>query len=229
MRIAIYLVLTICICTSSCAQSLRPSEVTGRYKYISTDSLSGIRLELTKDGMFQYSAGGDVQTMYSSGKWKLNKDTLIMNSSIDRKNIPIAVKEEIVDSIRTNVKVELVQNLDGEALENAVFRFNNDTLNECVPFFESDCGLKIGSINNLRVELNNGVSSKWVELKNKRANLLKVTVSIHGMLGSYLFLVNQRYLYKNGSLYPLPITQITELDLRKGETVKREVVLQKIP
>jgi hypothetical protein len=229
INISLVLLLSICIPSLSCAQLLKPktlSRVIGKYNYVAADSLSGIRLELNKDGNFLYSAGGDLQTMYTSGKWSFNRDTLIINSSIDKKNIPIVVREEIVDSIKTNIRVELVRNLNGESMDDAVFRFNSDTTKECIPFLESGCDIKIGSIDNLRIELNNDVSSKWIRIKNKKTNLLKVTVGIRDTLGSYLFLVNQKYLYKNGKLYPLPITQITELN-RSGEQIKREIALQK--
>ncbi len=229
-RILTILLSSVCISSLSCAQSLRSekaSKIIGNYSYTATDSLSGIRLELNSDGHFKYSVGSDMQVMHSYGNWVLQKDTLTLNSSIDKEKIPVSIKEEIVDSLKEYIQIALVSNLDGEIMEDATLNFNNDTTTECIPLFGAGCNRKIGSVDNLCIRLNNGISSKWIRLKSKKANLLKITVDVHGMLGSYLFLVNQKYLYKNGNLYVLPITQITELDIRNGGTVKREIILQK--
>lgn len=229
MKISISFLLLFSIPLLSCAQlkSNKVADISGKYNYVATDSLSGMTLNINKDGSFSYSVETDVSTMHTSGRWSLIKDTLIINSSIDQKNIPISIKEEAVDSIGTNVRIELPYNLDGEAMDDAAFNFNNDTTQACIPFWNPSCNIKIGSIHSLRLELSNGVSSKWITLKNKKANHLMVTVNIHGTLGSYLFLTNEKYLYRDGKLYPLPIIEVTEYDMRSGKEVKREVVLEK--
>lgn len=230
MRIVMMLILSIVNLSMGSAQTVAPGNnntIAGSYRYMALDSLSGIKINIDADGGFKYTVSTDVNTMHTSGRWRLIRDTLIISSSIDQKNIPISVNEEVVDSIKKHVSIEMPHNLDGDTMDEAVFNFNNDTIRNWIPFWEPDCNMEIGSIDNLRLDLNNGASSTWIKLKNKKANHLIVSVDIHGMLGSYLFLKDLKYLYKQGKLYPLPITEITEHDMRSGNMIKREVVLQK--
>lgn len=199
------------------------ARIWGSYYYSATDSLSGIKLDLNKNGTFFYTAGGDIESMHSLGKWILRKDTLVLNSSIDRNAIPISVKEQKADTLKDRMVISLQNSIDGEVVE-AIIRLNSDTTTECIPLFGTGCDHKLGAIKNFRVDFNNGTYSKWYEVKNKMANLIKIIVNIKEITA--MPIVNQRYLYRNGKLYNTPPIEVTELD-RDGNLVKREIILEK--
>lgn len=202
---------------------IKVAKIYGSYCYSGTDSLSGITLDLNKNGTFFYTAGGDIESMHSSGRWILRKDTLVLNSLIDRNAIPISVKELMVDTLKDRMVISLQNSVDGEIVE-AIIRLNSDTTTECIPLFGTGCDHKLGVIKNFRVDFNNGTYSKWYEVKNKMANLIEIIVNIKQVTA--MPIVNQRYLYRNDKLYNTPPIEVTELD-RDGSLVKREIILEK--
>jgi hypothetical protein len=175
------------------------NSIIGKYRYLSQDKLSGITLTLNPNGTFDYDIGGDLVTYHSKGKWKKSKDTLILNSSLVKENIPLSITEEVVDSIQDYVHFNWINNLDNDAI-NATLSFNGDTLSQCEPFTGTNCQPKVGSIDSILVWFSNGAKSRWFQVKNRRANKISVTVSVHDVLERYIYLKNEKYLCRNGIL-----------------------------
>lgn len=210
-----------CFCLQ--AQNMS-SKICGSYYYTAADSLSGVRLSVNKNGTFSYTAGGDIQSANSYGKWIMKKDTLVLNSSIDRNAIPITVEEIMVDSLSGRVILNLQNVLDGDII-GGIIRLNGDTTKECIPLFLTGCSHDVGTIKNFRVDFINGTYSRWYDLKNLKANLIKITSDVRDI--EAMQIVNQKYLYRNGKLFPTPSVRVTELN-KDGNLVKREIVLDKL-
>lgn len=198
----------------------------GTYRYLSSDSLSGMSLSINYDHTYKYYVGGDLFTNHSDGTWVLKRDTLILNSTLSKGNIPIHVVEDVIDSIKNHIAIDWIGNADNDALI-ATLLFNGDSVKYCDPLIGFNCEVKVGSLDSIKLMLGDYAVSKWYKIRDRKTNRLKVIVPVHDLLAKYLFIENQKYLYRNGKLYPLPITQVTELDLRNGGTRKREVILQK--
>ena len=209
----------IAICISSIGWAQTPTfnnaHVEGIYRYLDKDSIAGIRLELNRDGTFKYLSGGDLQSVHSSGTWKLKGDTVIINSAIDAENIPVTIKEKRIDSLKNRLTFAPIKNLDGEIVD-ALLYFNKDTASLCDPVMENGCIKKVGSVKSVKIEFTNEASTKWYKLKSKKANLIEVTANVHDFLALYLYFKNEQYLLKDGTLQYIPKDNTS-----KGEVLKR--------
>lgn len=200
------------------------SLIHGNYRYMSADKLSGITLDLNPDHTFHYEIGGCIQTYHADGIWDLKQDTLTLSCSLTKDNIPVQIEEEVVDSIKGDMVFDPVLNLDHEEMGAALY-FNGDTTTVCDPLLMWGCTKKIGSVDSILVEVG-GARSRWYKLRNKSCNRLRTTVMVHDRLVYYLFLSDEKYLFKNESLFLLPVVQQTELD-EHGNEVKRTLILEK--
>lgn len=184
----------------SCAQTKTlPKSINGEYVFKDTVLLVGTLLNLKNDGSYLYRTGGDIETNHSYGRWTLNGDTLLLTSSINRNNIPVIVNKKNVDTIKENIVMRQVPNLDNEIMD-AAFMFNGDTSNLCIPFWETGCNQKIGSVDSFRIGFGNKTYTSWIKLKDKRTNLIEVTAQVHDVLALYLFFDKEKFLYKDGNL-----------------------------
>ncbi len=199
----------------------------GSYRYQSSDKLSGITLDLNRDHTFRYEAGGCIATYHAEGKWILKQDTLRLFSSLKKKDIAIEVVEETVGFSKDTLTFAPIKNLDNEEI-GVYLCFDGDTTKSCDPtlMFLTECELKVGSVDSFMLQFANGGTSGWYKIKNKLSNRFSITVPVHDLLIYYLFLEGEEYLFKNESLYVLPITNLVEWDQQWNE-VKRTLILEK--
>lgn len=185
----------------SCAQTRNLKAIPGEYLYTDSFLNAGIHshLKLFKDGKYEYEEGTHMQKYHSSGKWTLKGDILTLNSSINRKNIPVTIREKIVDSLKENISFSLVKNLDGDIMD-AIFYFNGDTTRYCIPLLESGCDKKVGTIDSFKIGFSHESYTPWFKLKNKKNNLLDVSANVHDVLALYLFFDDEKFIYKDGKL-----------------------------
>jgi hypothetical protein len=195
--------------------------IIGNYQYLSSDKLSGQSLELGSDHTFKFYSGGDLSTYHSDGKWILKKDTLILVSTIQKDDIPVQVKEEVIDSIKDYIVFNWVNNADNDAMI-ATLSFNGDTSSICDPLIDYNCKMKIGSVDSILLKLGNNAVSKWYKVRNRNLNKIKITVPVHDVLAKYLFLEGERFLFRNGNLYPVKNAYSTDM-----KTVKRRIILKR--
>lgn len=171
------------------------------YRYRSPDSLAGTTITLKRDKTFSYSSGTDLQQVFSSGHWRMTKDTLFLINFINREDIPFTIKETET-SIKDSLTIEWVKNLQGDIVKDAIVFINGDTTKSFMPAF-SECTFAIGSVKKIKLAFNNKCTTKWHELTNESANKIEPIVNIDFPFNSYAFLAPQRYLVKKNGLYEL--------------------------
>ena len=66
------------------------------YEYLTSDRLAGAAITLKYDKSFSYSIGTDIQQSFSSGRWEIVKDTLILTSFTKREDIPVSIDRKSV-------------------------------------------------------------------------------------------------------------------------------------
>jgi len=119
------------------AQSIKPLSVAGTY--CKTEKFAGICLQLKIDSNYLYSQGTDIHTSTSNGIWKIKKDTLILNSSIQKNNLAISIQEITSQKSDSLVFIEIPTNLSNDLMPDATIYINDDTLKHCMPAFINDC------------------------------------------------------------------------------------------
>ncbi|PSK86875.1 hypothetical protein [Taibaiella chishuiensis] len=194
----------------------REKQVLGAYYNLGPNKLSGTSLILKPDHTFEYNEGSDLSVYHCLGKWSLKRDTLTLNSAISKNDIPIKVKEEVIDSISDYIAFDWINNLDNDAMV-ATLSFNSDTSIKCDPLMGTDCMMKIGSVDSILVQLGNYAKSKWYTVRDKKINKLSVTVLVHEILDKYSFLEEEKYLYKNGNL----VRVYRDSDAKQSLTLKK--------
>jgi len=171
------------------------------YQYRSPDGLAGTFIKLKYDKSFSYFTGTDIQQSFSSGKWEIIKDTLILNSFIKKDDIPIAMREMRV-APKDSLVVDWVKDLNGDIVKDATVFFNGDSVLSCMPVFD-ECKVKAGSVKKIKLAFSNNCTTKWYGLKDIASNRIEPILNIDFPLNKYVFLTNRKYLIRKSGIYEL--------------------------
>jgi hypothetical protein len=196
------------------------------YQYRASDGLAGATIKLKCDKSFSYSTGTDIQQSFSSGKWNIVKDTLILTSFFKRDNIPVTIKE-IKTETKDSLVISWVKNLNNDVVKDATVYFNNDTLAGCMPVFD-DCKVMSGSIKKIKLAFNNNCSTRWYELKDVTINKIDPIVNVDFPFDSYVFLADKKYLMGKKGLYELQEKVKNVKGTAKGFLIKEKSFFKRI-
>jgi hypothetical protein len=182
--------------------------------YCKTEEYSGICLELRADHTYLYSSGTDLHTDSSSGKWQFNKDTILLNSSIQKNDLPISIEEVISKNSESLIFIPILKNFSKDLVKDAIIYVNEDTAKYCMPVFKNDCKFVKGSVNKIRIVLSNNISSKWYSLNDSNCDTLKITVNTKNYLDNYIFMKNLKFVISPKGIIPLEFINISNQKMK---------------
>ncbi|MFC4262330.1 DUF5004 domain-containing protein [Ferruginibacter yonginensis] len=171
------------------------------YRYISPSNDGVISLILKKDRTYTYLLSNHLQRFSSGGKWEIKKDTLTLNSFIQKNSLPVKVKADSIKTSSEYLRIDWVKNTAGDIVKDAEILINGDTSKSCMPTFDSDCKIKVGELMQLKVRLSNNVTSKWQNIKSSRINHIEITLDVPFALDSYIFYDKEKFILVGNKLY----------------------------
>jgi hypothetical protein len=170
------------------------------FNYLTPDGYGWIRIELMVNKTFVYTRGACMDHFFSNGHWKIKKDTLILNSDMQKNNIPVMIRESKAET-RDSLYIGLATDLSGYLVKDAGF-FYNDSIKSCMPAFD-ECRFYKGTVKRIKATFSNGLSSDWYTIKDPSTTYIEPVLNLNFALDRYFFLTNNKYLVQGKGLYPL--------------------------
>jgi hypothetical protein len=124
------------------------------------------------------------------------EDQLILNSDIQKNNLPIKVSYHSMDKSDKDVKkINFIKDLKGNPVDYA-FVYINDDSTSCM---DGDllCTKEFKTIDSIKVRFENyGISSKWITVE-PFDGVIQITIQTYKNLRNYIVLNNRKYkIYK---------------------------------
>lgn len=184
------------------SQTDQKSGVVGKYQLSGMEN--SFELILYKEGTFRYhSFENIIGEKFSEGRWKKINDTVVLNSTVGEKNLPIKISYSN-DSINIpKIKVHpAIYNAKGEPVEDVMVAINNDSC-LCSPLMDA-CFYPFDKIDSLKLTIGNtGCSSAWVNVMGKEYKQLKITILSDIDFNQYVGFTNSRFKINKRGLYKI--------------------------
>ncbi len=167
-----------------------------RYEYLAKDESGGIILLLRKDHTYRYDLGTHLYQTMSEGIWWKSNNAILLKSFIQKDDIPVSIKYGNDGTFADSFKVSIVKNIKGDFLPAFVF-INNDSV-KCDPSL-GFCDNEYTEIKRIKVVLENGLSSKWINIENSDEKII-ITVMTEQPLLRYTVMCDEKYTIKGDLL-----------------------------
>ncbi len=170
-----------------------------KYKYKEFNETGQILLVLKSDHTYEYSLGHSSFYRYSQGNYQITNHKYIkLNSFIQKSNLPIKINYDCNDEVTDSFKITVVKNLNNEPVTDAFVHINNDSI-VCLPLIEH-CNNVYDSISRVKVVLENGISSIWINVK---PNFRKICIVIQSRndLKNYIAFASKKFRIKGKRIY----------------------------
>src|SRR5688572_20910119 len=166
---------------------------------------NAVQLTLFKNHLFVYRYKSTGFDQFSQGKWRRNRNFLILTSNVDSNNVSTKCLLLESDTIRTyferhkysdtnppvyTTPVQVPINLKGELIPDAKVYINNDTT-YCFPFFDTCVG-GFRMIQRIRVHYGEGFKSKWIRINNSGFKRLLCIAQVDIEFNNYISFKNHR-------------------------------------
>lgn len=173
-----------------------------KYEYSEKDNFYRITIFLLRDGEYWYYENSCVMDLYSKGTWRLSKDALILNSEIQKNNVPVllSLTDDTCDVV-SNSKFGVVKNLKGDYLTDAFVNVNADNV-KCLPMAGSCVG-EYKTVDSVRLIFENGFRSKWVHVKDSNDSHILLKVNTNLKISAFISFENFKYKVTKKYLKPI--------------------------
>lgn len=155
-----------------------------KYEYNETGAYYHIQLLLFKNGIYKYVLGSFARTLFSEGKWAIKGGMLLLNSNISKNAVPASISySSDTGRVVNGFKIAIVANRKGQLMTDAFVNINVDSV-KCLPLAGACVGT-YGTIDSLRLLFENGLSSKWMKVKDVPDKNIHITVEVDQLLSQY--------------------------------------------
>jgi hypothetical protein len=169
-----------------------------KYEYEAKGSYGTITLILNKDNTYSYQKSSFAVEGISEGKWKIIRNRLILKSTL-QKNIPIKISYGTDGDFADGSNIAVVENIDKEPLTDVTVLVNNDSI-ECLPL-TGQCTGSFKSIKKVKAVFENGLSSKWINVKDGETKIL-LTILSEIPIENYVIMHNKKFTIEDNNLSP---------------------------
>ena len=198
------------------------SKLIGSYSFYNDDSLIQYLLSLHTDHTFKINEMMDLTRKYSSGKWYVHGDTLVLTSNFSSNHLEIAVHEETVNE--PYLDFGYLRNLRGEIVQTALLFINDDTLKP-IDLLGGGYQFKTSEVKSFRVYAYN-MYSKSYNVRDRRSNKFVISLKSSDNLNDYLFLDKKKLLISKGIFYMLTNNKIDSI--LTGKDIMVPIALKKL-
>lgn len=205
MKQIVYLILTLLFSQFAVSQTFKKQTLSDRdknkgvvlrFECVNEDSSAGILFLFKNDQTYDYESATHIYHSYSKGSWFRTGDIINVKSSIQSDNLPIKLSYGSEGVFEDGFRISTVANTKGEFVPAFVF-INSDSV-KCDPSL-GICNATYGAIKRIKVVLENGISSKWIDVNNSEEKIA-VTILSTEILLNYSVINSKYQLQENGSL-----------------------------
>jgi hypothetical protein len=141
----------------------------------------------------------------------------MVNSNIQKKEIPITIKQSHTNSGSAYIQIDDIKNSTGFLFKDIEILINNDSTKSCLANVGTNCKIKKEDLKSLKIRLVGNTTSAWqpVELTGNN-NTLTISVDIDFIPEFYLFYKDKKFIKKWGKLYDPDMS----VNYKKGEPKK---------
>jgi hypothetical protein len=187
-----------------CKSIILGDSIYAKYVFVSHSDEGSITLVLKKNNTYSYTLDNHLESFFSSGNWIIRKGALILNSFIQKDNLPVTIKEKKLISSSEFLEIDWVKNLNSDVVKDAQILINGDTSNTCMPVFKNDCRIKREGLTSILIRLSNNIISKWQNIKSTSSTNIEITVNITFPLSTYIFFNKEKFIILGEKLYVVP-------------------------
>jgi hypothetical protein len=172
------------------------------YHFINKAQKESIALELYKNNTYTFSVHGDHYDYYSKGTWEKNKDTIVVNSFIQKKEIPITITQSYTKTNSPYIQIDDIKNSTAFLFKDIEILINKDSSKSCYANVGSNCKIKKEDLKSIKIRLVGNTTSAWhpIELAENN-NTLKIMVDIDFIPEFYVFFKNKKFIKRWRKLY----------------------------
>ena len=163
--------------------------VLSKFSYSASDSYGVINLILMKDSTFLYSVNTNLHHEISEGKWTMSENILKLESTFQTDNVPVEIRCENNRQFVDSANIAIVENVRHELLTDAFVLVNEDSI-KYLPMI-AKCSGSFEKINRVKVVFENGMSSKWIAVKEGERRIA-ITVLTDISIRNYI-VINERF------------------------------------
>ena len=172
------------------------------YHFLNNTQTESIILKLYKNNTYAFAVHGNHYDYYSKGTWQKNKGTIVVNSFIQKKEIPVTITQSYTKSGSPYIQIDDIKNSTGFLFKDIEVLTNYDTSKSCYANVGSNCKLKKQDLKAIQIRLIGNTTSAWhpIELAENN-NTIKMVVDIDFIPEFYMFFKNKKFIKKGRKLY----------------------------
>lgn len=176
--------------------------IVATYHFINESQSESILLELYKNSTYAFSVHGDHYDYYSKGTWERKRRTIVVNSNVQKKEIPLTITQSYTKSSSPYIQIDDIKNSTGFLFKDIEILTNNDTSKSCYANVGTNCKIKMQDLKSIKIRLVGNTTSAWhpIELAENN-NTIKIMVDIDFIPEFYMFFKNKKYIKKGRKLY----------------------------
>lgn len=172
------------------------------YSFVNEAESETILLKLYKNHTYTFAAHGDHYDHSSKGTWAKKGGTIVVNSTVQKKQIPITITQGYTKSSSPYIQIDDIKNSEGFLFKDIEILTNNDTSKSCYANLGSNCKIKKQDLKSIQIRLIGNTTSAWYPIAlAENNNTLKMVVDIDFIPEFYLFFKNKKFIKKGGKLY----------------------------
>lgn len=181
-----------------------------------------IVLELYRNNTYAFSVHGNHYDFYSKGTWQKNKRTIVVNSFVQKKEIPITITQSYTKSNSPYIQIEDIKNSTSFLFKDIEVLTNYDSSKSCYANVGSNCKLKKQDVKSIQIRLIGNTTSAWHPITfADNNNTLKIAVDIDFIPEFYVFFENKVFKKKGRKLYDPDLEVYYKKGRLKSEKVKK--------
>lgn len=161
-----------------------------RFTYDAKGSYGSIVLTLKRNKTYQYTINSFAYHGISEGTWQILNRMLILQSTFQLDNIPVEISYGNEGDFVDSFDIAIVRNIKHEPLTEAFVLVNNDSV-RCLPVI-GKCNATFDKINRVKVTFENGMSSKWIPIKDGEKKITPIVLS-DIPIGNYIIMSKQKF------------------------------------
>lgn len=172
------------------------------YNFVNEAQSEFIVLELFKNNSYAFSVHGDHYDYYSKGTWEKKERTIVLNSNVQKKEIPITITQSYTKSTSPYIQIDDIKNSTGFLFKDIEILTNNDTSKSCYANVGTNCKIKKQDLKSIQIRLIGNTTSAWhpIELVENN-NTIKMVVDIDFIPEFYMFFKNKKFIKRGRKLY----------------------------
>lgn len=180
----------------------KKDSIVATYHFVNGAQAQTIVMHLYKDKTYSLAVHGDHYDYYSKGTWQKKGRTYVVNSNVQKKEIPITITQSYTKSSSPYIQIEDIKNSTGFLFKDIEILTNYDSTKACLANVGSNCKIKKEDLKSIQIRLVGNTTSAWhpVVLADN-SNTIKISVDINFIPEFYFFYKDKKFMKKGKKLY----------------------------